>query len=232
MAMSDVDHDTAALTPSAIKTPRAAGVAGIVFALLFGIVVIMIHRVVPSNPNDAGTWLTRRTSRNEVQHALGLVPFCGIAFLWFMGAVRSRVGAAEDRFFATVFLGSGLLFVAMLFCLTAVFGALVTLADAHGGTPPLSVWQLGRATTFNLTTVFAMRMAAVFTIAASTIALRARSHSRVIAWLGYVVGVALLFAASSVPWVLLAFPAWVLVVSVDLLIVSYRSDVARTTDGH
>lgn len=218
-----MDAGTETLTPSAIKTPRAAGVAGIAFAVLFGIIVVMIHRVVPSNPHDAGTWLTRRSSRDEVQLALGLVPFCGIAFLWFMGAVRSRVGAAEDRFFATVFLGSGLLFVAMLFCLTAIFGALVTLADAHGGSPPLSVWQLGRVATFNLTTVFAMRMAAVFTIAASTIALRARTHSRVIGWLGYVVGVALLFAASSVPWLLLAFPAWVLVVSVELLVVSLRA---------
>lgn len=45
--------------------------------------------------------------------ALGLVPFAGIAFLWFIGVLRDRVGVAEDRFFATVFLGSGLLFVGM-----------------------------------------------------------------------------------------------------------------------
>jgi hypothetical protein len=210
------------LTPVVVRTPRAAGAAGVVFAVLFGVIVVLIHSVVPSNPHDAGTWLTRRSSRDEVQLALGLVPFCGIAFLWFMGAVRSRVGAAEDRFFATVFLGSGLLFVAMLFCLTAVFGALVTLAGAHGGTPPLDVWQLGRVMTFNLTTVFAMRMAAVFTLAASTIALRARANSRFVAYLGYAVGAVLLFAASSVPWLLMAFPAWVLVVSVELLVVSYR----------
>jgi hypothetical protein len=210
------------LTPRAIQTPRAAGAAGVVFAVLFGLIVVLIHRVVPANPHDAGTWLTRSSNRHEVQLALALVPFCGIFFLWFMGAVRSRVGAAEDRFFATVFLGSGLLFVAMLFVLAAVFGALVSLAGAYGGTPPLDIWRLGRVTTFNLTTVFAMRMAAVFTIASSTIALRVGAHSRVVAYLGYVVAVALLFAGPKVPWVLLAFPAWVFIVSVNLLIVSFR----------
>ena len=213
---------TASLTPAAIKTPRAAGAAGIAFAVLFGIVVALVHSVVPSNPHDAGTWLSRASNRNEVQLALGLVPFCGIAFLWFMGAVRSRVGGAEDRFFATVFLGSGLLFVAMLFVLGAIFGALVSLAAANHGTPPLGVWQLGRVTTFNLTTVFAMRMAAVFTIAASTIALRAGAHSRVVAVIGFAVGVVLMFAAASLPWLLMAFPAWVLLVSINLLVLSFR----------
>jgi hypothetical protein len=210
--------------PTAIKTPRAAGAAGVLFAALFAAVVVLIHSVVPSNPHDAGTWLTHSSSRREVQLALGLVPFCGIFFLWFMGAVRSRVGASEDRFFATVFLGSGLLFVAMLFVLAATFGALVSLAAANGGKPPLAVWQLGRVMTFNLTTVFAMRMAAVFTIAASTIALRVGAHSKVVAYLGFAVGVVLLFAASSAPWLLMAFPAWVFVVSVNLLVLSFRTD--------
>jgi hypothetical protein len=40
---------------------------------------------------------------------LYLAPFAGIAFLWFIAAIRSQLGEREDRFFATVFLGSGLL---------------------------------------------------------------------------------------------------------------------------
>src|SRR5260221_10486235 len=71
------------LTPRAIQTPRAAGAAGIAFAVLFGIIVVLIHSVVPANPHDAGTWLTRSSNRREVQLALALVPFCGIFFLWF-----------------------------------------------------------------------------------------------------------------------------------------------------
>ena len=49
-----------------------------------------------------------------------LAPFAGIMFLWFVAVVRDQIGEREDRFFATVFFGSGLLFVALLFAAAAV----------------------------------------------------------------------------------------------------------------
>src|SRR5271166_4912854 len=119
---------TEQVTPRALRTPRSAGVAGVLFALLFGLIVFLIHLVVPANPHDAGTWLTEASKRRAVDVALSLVPFCGIFFLWFMGAVRSRIGEAEDRFFATIFLGSGFIFIAMTFVTTAFMAALLTLA--------------------------------------------------------------------------------------------------------
>jgi len=45
--------------------------------------------------------------------------------LWFIGVLRDRLGEREDKFFATVFFGSGLLFLAMLFAAAAVAGALI-----------------------------------------------------------------------------------------------------------
>jgi hypothetical protein len=212
-----------ALTPSLLRTPRSAGVAGVLFALVFALIDYLIHRVVPANPHDAGSWLLEATDRREVSWALGLVPFCGIFFLWFIGAVRSRIGDAEDRFFSTVFFGSGVLFIAMLFVSTSLMAALLSLAAANGGRPPIDVWQLGRSTTFTLTSTYAMRMAAVFMMASSTIALRLRIHRPVIVWLGYLGAVVLLIAVATVPWVELVFPAWVLIVSLDLLVQSYRS---------
>ena len=134
MAISSTDD----ITPSVLRTPRAAALAGVLFAVLFGVIVVLLRSVVPANPHSAGTWLTRASSRDEVRFALGLVPFCGIFFLWFMGAIRARIGASEDKFFSTVFLGSGLLFVAMLFVLAALFGALIGLAGLHNGKPPLA----------------------------------------------------------------------------------------------
>ncbi len=210
------------ITPGALRTPRAAAFAGIAFAVLFAIIVVLIHEAVPSSPRDAGAWLTNPGRRGNVQVALALVPFCGIFFLWFMGALRSRIHGAEEKFFATLFLGSGLLFVAMLFVLAAVFGGLITIASLHDGRPPLAVWQLGRTTTYNLTTIYAMRMAAVFTISASTIAWRLGLHHRVIAWIGYLVGLLLLVAGTAVPWIEIVFPVWVLLVSVNILTLTYR----------
>jgi hypothetical protein len=157
-------------TPRVLWTPRAAGLAGVLFAVLFGVIVVLLGKVVPSDPHAAGAWLTSAHSRRQLQFALGLVPFWGIFFLWFMGAVRARVGDSEGKFLSTVFLGSGLLFVAMLFELAALFAALIGLAGLHRGNPPLDTWQLGRETSFNVATVYAVKMGAVSLIASSTIA--------------------------------------------------------------
>ena len=112
-------------TRQAVRTPRAAAIAGILFALLLGAALIIIHVAVPSGSRDAGTWVIDDSNRRAVLFALNLLPFAGIAFLWFIGVVRARMGEREDRFFATVFLGSGLLFVAMLFAAGAIAGALL-----------------------------------------------------------------------------------------------------------
>ena len=85
------------------------------FALLLFTVLFLVRLAIPPHAEDAGEWLTDRRRRDAALLALNLVPFAGIAFLWFIGVVRDRIGAGEDRLFATVFLGSGLLFIAMLF---------------------------------------------------------------------------------------------------------------------
>jgi hypothetical protein len=120
----------ATLTRAALKTPRAAAIAGILFSILFIISLVLIRISVPSNPQEAGTWLSR--DWRTVSLALHLLPFAGIAFLWFVGVLRDRIGPYEDRFFATVFLGSGLLFLAMLFASAAVAGGIMMI---YGTTP-------------------------------------------------------------------------------------------------
>jgi hypothetical protein len=129
------------ITPKVLRTPRAAGLAGVLFAVLFGVIVVLLRKVVPSNPHQAGDWLTRAGDRRELRRALTLVPFCGIFFLWFMGAVRSRIGDLEDRFLATVFLGSGLLFVAMLFVSAAVFDASASTSSSCRTAQQPHLWR-------------------------------------------------------------------------------------------
>src|SRR6185503_4004702 len=102
-----------------LSPPRAAAVAGVLFALLMGSTLIIVRLAVPPYQRDAGVWLTDPRRVNAVRFAVHLVPFAGIAFLWFIGVLRNRLGELEDQFFATVFLGSGLLFVASLFASAA-----------------------------------------------------------------------------------------------------------------
>jgi hypothetical protein len=209
---------------SALRTPRAAASAGIAFSLLLGTSLVIIRLAIPSNPSEAGAWLSDPTRRNEVIFALNLVPFAGIAFLWFIGVVRDRMGQREDRFFASVFLGSGLIFVAMLFVSTAFAGGLAaTAAVAPTSQFTSSVWRFGGEVTNTLVTTYAMRMAAVFTISTATISLRLAIMPRWLGRLGYAIAALLLVIAGSVAWAELLFPFWVLLVSIHTLLVSLRT---------
>src|SRR6266403_1496422 len=111
------------LTEPYLRTPRAAGFAGIIFSLLLVTVFGLMRLSVPSDPFEPGAWLVEDTT--YVALAMNLVPFAGVAFLWFVGVLRDRLGAREDQFFATVFLGSGVLLLAMLFVAAAVVGAII-----------------------------------------------------------------------------------------------------------
>src|SRR5690242_18880524 len=201
---------------SPLRTPRAAAVAGIIFSVLLITALTLLRLSFPPSPGTAGIWLTDSAHRAGVAIGLNLVPFAGIAFLWFIGVLRDRIGEREDRFFATVFLGSGLLFVAMLFVAAAVAGGLIAIASS--GLPDGSTLALGRNVTSSLLNVYAMRMAAVFTLTTVTIARRTEIVSRWLTLAGLACALVLLVGVGISPWVELIFPAWILALSLDVLL--------------
>src|SRR3974390_3586250 len=111
------------LPRAALGPPKAAAVAGIAFCILLIAIMGLLKRSVPGNPLDAGEWISANSG--TVSLALNLIPFAGIAFLWFIGVLRDRLQEREDRVFAAVFLGSALLFLAMLFSSAAVMGGMI-----------------------------------------------------------------------------------------------------------
>jgi hypothetical protein len=203
---------------SPLRTPRAAAIAGIVFAVLLIAALVLLRLSVPTDPRVAGSWLTDPGRRSAVNIALALVPFAGIAFLWFIGVLRDRIGHREDRFFATVFLGSGVLFVAMLFVTAALAGGLFAAASRASGPPGPDVLALGRDVTGLLLNVYSMRMAAVFTLTTVTIARRTEIVSRWLTVAGVAAALVLLVAVTFTDWVELVFPAWILALSIDILV--------------
>ena len=218
---------TRSVTNEAIRTPRAAGVAGIAFALLLGGALVLTRLAVPSAAESSTTWLTESGKRRAVELALNLVPFAGIAFLWFIGVIRDRIGEREDRFFATVFLGSGLLFVGMLFVGAAIAGGMLADPTIQSGVAPDPArWDFERRITFALINVYAIRMAAVFILSATTIGLRTRILPRWLVVTGFVAGAVLLFGVSLSAWTNLVMPAWAFLFSVDILV---RNRLAERT---
>src|SRR5271165_136220 len=196
-----------------LKTPRAAAFAGILFSVLLSTALILFRLSVRADPLEAGAWL--KTSSNTVALALNLVPFAGIAFLWFIGVLRDRLGELEDRFFATVFLGSGLLFLAMLFASAAVVGGIIIAYAARPeGLLNSSTFTFARAVTYEIMNLDAVKMAAVFMISTSTLAIRTGITPRWIAFLGFACALFLLLSGRYIEWILLVFPLWVLLISI------------------
>jgi hypothetical protein len=222
-------HPAAGVTRAAIRTPRAAAVAGIVFAVLLTTSLILVRWALPTDTETAGDLSSDGSRRQAVVVALNLLPFAGLAFLWFIGVIRDRIGAGEDRFFATVFLGSGLLMIAMLFTCGAVAGGLLLSSDTSQGAPPPEMWSFARRVTLALLQVYAMRMAAVFTISTTMIAARLGLVPRWLAVFGALTGAVLLFGG-FVPWLELIFPMWVFVLSVHILLTTLGSPPLSTLE--
>lgn len=214
------------LTRGRLRTPRAAAVAGILFSGLLIAAFLLFLSAVPRDSLEHGSWLT--TGFDRVVLAINLIPFAGVAFLWFIGVVRDRLAEAEDRLFATVFLGSGLLFLMLMFVATSVFGAIVLVHAAHPDALRDSpAFALARAFAYTLVNVYAIRMAGVFMFITSTIALRTAFIARWMAAPGFAMGLFLLFASQWVDWSFLVFPLWSLFISVYLLVTNGSQDAGR-----
>jgi hypothetical protein len=186
------------------------------FSLLTLAVFWLLWNSVPADPEEPGLWLA--TNSNAVALGLNLVPFAGVAFLWFIGVLRDRLGEREDRFFATVFFGSGLLFLCMLFTAAAMFGAILIAFSAQPKELINSAtFHFVRGAAYTILNIYMIKMAAVFMITASTLAIYVRFAPRWLALLGYLLSLLLLFGSYYIRWSFVLFPLWVFLMSTHIL---------------
>lgn len=222
---------SATLTRQRVRTPRAAAVAGIIFAVLFATSISLLHLVFPEDLSGADTSASFEQNAKTVKLALSLLPFAGIAFLWFIGVVRDRLGKFEDQFFSTVFFGSGLLFIAMSFSAAAVAGALLaSLNLAARAQFQNDVVTFGRTLIYTIMNIYAIRMAGVFMLSLGTIWLRTRVMPRLFIFLTYALAAGMLIAGSLSAWLILILPAWVFVISIYILVVSLRGETEEAEE--
>ncbi|MBU3750225.1 MAG: hypothetical protein FGM52_07190 [Mycobacterium sp.] len=200
-----------------MTTPRAAALAGVLFALLFATVIVLIRTSLPEGAQPGSQWL--ETGNDKIRLASEIMPFAGICFLWFIGVVRANLGSYEDKFFSTVTLGSGLLFLAMMFTSAAVGAGLANASHYLGSAAPGSgVGVFGQMLLLKLSKTYALKMAAVFMMSLATIWLRTGLMPRWLTIATYLMALTLIFGSEASMWLTLAFPAWVLIVSVLYLI--------------
>ena len=206
-------------------TPLAGAIAGILFAALFSISVAIMVTSVQDLATDTGAWL--ETDAGRFKFAVGLIPFAGLFFLWFIAVARERLGRYEDQFFSTVFLGSGLLFLAMIFAAAASAGAMVAAYTKDPAAFAASTtYVYARQVFAQIFNVYALRMAAVFLISQATLWLRTGVMPKWLAYATYVVALVLLFVTTQEIWVVLVLPAWVFLISVYILIAYLKPGTA------
>ena len=209
-----MDSSQERLTHAQLRTPRAAAVAGILFSALLFVTFGLVRFSVPGDPFEPGAWL--ENGLLYVTLAMHLVPFAGVAFLWFMGVLRDRLGEREDQFFSTAFLGSGLLLLAMLFSAAAVVGAIIiAFHDNPEALKHSATFHFGRGLAYGMINIYLLKTASAFMITTSTIALYTHLTPRWLAIGGYVIAAILLI--DYLGWSLMAFPFWVLLVSLSIL---------------
>ncbi len=227
MTTSSLTTSVTSKTSKAVSAPRVGAVAGLLFATLFGVSVILIRLSVPANSADASAWTPSSLSRASL--ALRLIPFAGIFFLWFVGVIRDHLGAAEDRFFATVTLGSALVFLSLTLAACALSAGLLS-SLLNGGTQalPLEVYRLARSVVDQAFNTYAVKLASVFMLSLATLWRSTRVMPRLLVYLTYILALGMLLAFSQSLWLLLIFPAWVLLVSVYILITNLRPQEVRS----
>ncbi len=201
----------------AIRRPASAAIAGLIFGVILGGVILLLQSASPERVLDTASWADEPSRVEAVNQALNLIPFAGIAFLWFIAVIRAQLGSREDRFFETVFLGSGLLFVALLFTAAAALKSVLTLRDAGFAVSDellASAWAFAAM----LLKAFGARMAAVFMISVTTMGTRLGTIPRWLALIAYLAAVTLLLTPPIPTAAQLLFPAWIILLSLHILI--------------
>jgi hypothetical protein len=224
-----VKETQSTLIRSSLKTPRAAAIAGIIFAVLYGTSRVLLHLAIPPDVIPDTLWLGANAGMTSF--ALNLIPFAGIAFLWFIGVIRDLLGEMEDRLFATVFLGSGLLFLVLTFMAGALAGGMLSAILQSNTITETGLYTFNRAVLYQIINIYSIRMAGVFMISMGTIWLRTGLMHRGWAYLTFVLALVLLLSIQFSFWVILIFPVWVFLVSVLILIRNMRRQPLESPGG-
>jgi hypothetical protein len=203
-----------------LRTPRAAAIAGIAFAVLQITSYVLLHLAIPNESLESSYWL--KEGARVISLALGLLPFAGIAFLWFMGVVRDRLGHLEDQFFSTLFFGSGLLYLAMTFVSAAIAGGILLVYNYDPNLVDSGMFVFARAMIYKFNNVYAIRMAGMHMFVLGTIWFRTLLMPRWLALITYGLSSIMIVSIAFYPWSTLFFPGWVFLISVYILVLNYR----------
>lgn len=203
-----------------IRSIEAAAIAGVAYAVLSVLALGLLSQFPDLEQSDAeiAEWFADSANQTTLILGCNLVALSAIMFLWFVAVIRRRLGDLEDRFFGTVFLGSGLAFVAVWLGYGAsLAGPAVAASHIAGAVVSVDSASTSAGTAAAFLLVLGPRVEAVFVIVTSTLIVRSRVLPTWLAFVGYVFALAMLIVPLVADPLGLGFPVWVLLVSVVIL---------------
>src|SRR3954469_13556361 len=218
-------HDVDRVSRVVSDYARKAGWSGVIFALLLIAALVLLYQGPGLGASDADytTFYQNGGAGTVTTVGLYLVPFAGIACLWHMTATRTLLQVRRPESWAEVphwlHLAASVIFVCMLFAGSAAAGAVALLTRYSDA--PLPGPDIARALSsvgYTLVFVFGVRAAGMYIITTTGLARTAGVLPGPVALISYLVATFLLVSTTFHPAILLVFPAWVLMVSIVLLV--------------
>ncbi len=199
---------------------HAAAIAGIVCATGWSVSMAGLLKTpgIGASDADIARYYADPGSGTSTLISLQVLVIGTIAFLWFVGVVRSRLGDREPKLFGTVFFGASILLAGLLFVGATFLAAPAALVAIGGRTPAPDSVALSRAAAAVVLSVFAPRVATLVMFATASLGRATGALPRWLVWLTYIVGVGEFVNVTIAAPAIYVVPAWVALVSIVLLL--------------
>jgi hypothetical protein len=202
------------------RSIEAAAAAGFLFSILSFVALLLLNSAPALTASDAelNAWYSDKGNRTSLTVGLSMAVYAAVSFLWFVAVIRKRAGDREDKFFSTVFLGSGILLTGVMLAGAAAQASPAIAVDlADGRIPHTGTIAALNGLGTSLLLIVLPRLHAVFMISTSTMTLRAGAFSRSLSYLGYGVALLMFFTPVLFEPIGLAFPLWVGILSAAMI---------------
>jgi hypothetical protein len=198
---------------------EVAAIAGIVCAVGWSLSLrgLVAGPGLGATQDEIAAYYAERSSPS-VMVLLALMVVATIAFLWFVGVVRNRLGASETRLVGTVFLGASVLLTGLVLVGASALAAPSVLVEVSGQAPDPGAAALLRALAAVVLAVFAPRVATLVMFSTASLSRRAGALPGWLIVVTYVVGVAEFVNVTLATPTLYVFPAWIALVSIVVIV--------------
>ncbi|MDX2380891.1 MAG: hypothetical protein QNM02_14160 [Acidimicrobiia bacterium] len=204
----------------AMRSIEAAAIAGLLHSVLSLVATGLLLSAPDPGDGDAAIaeWYLDDANQRRMILGVNLLTMSAIMFVWFVAVVRRRVGSRENRFFGTVFFGSGLLVTASWLVVGVLYAAPAVAAWTFDVAPDAGTVAMSQAGGLTMASLVTTRLEAVFIVSTTTVGRLSEAFPRWLVLAGYVVGLTLLLVPVPNVFLTWVFPIWVGITSAMLFI--------------